>query len=104
MAVMRDLTREQLLVELRALKPKLESDGVVHLALFGSRARRDNRLDSDIDLVVEIDESRKFSLLDLIGVAHDIEDAIGTQADLLMRRSLDADFLKEVARDEIAIF
>ncbi len=72
--------------------------------LFGSRARRDNRADSDIDLVIEIDENRKFSVLNLIGVEHKIEDSIGVPANLFMRRSLDASFMTEVRRDEVSVF
>ena len=71
---MRDIAREELLAELLALKPKLEQQGVTHVALFGSRARRDNRPDSDIDLVIELDASRRISLLDLVGVSHVIEN------------------------------
>lgn len=101
---MRDIAREELLAELRNLRPELEKQGVTHVALFGSRARRDNRPDSDIDLVVEIDESRKFSLLDLIGVGHIIEDRLGIEANLFMRRSLDESFQRTVHRDQVPVF
>ena len=101
---MREISREDLLDELQALKSKLRGKGITHVALFGSRARRDNRVDSDIDLVVEIDEDRKFSMLDLIGVGHDIEDTVGAPANLFVRRSLDPSFLAEVRREQIEIF
>lgn len=55
---MRDLAREDLLAELLALKPEFERQGVTGMALFGSRARRDNRPDSDVDLIVDLDETR----------------------------------------------
>jgi predicted nucleotidyltransferase len=101
---MRDISREELLSELQAMKDDLRRTGVVHIALFGSRARRDNRKDSDIDLVVEVDEQRKFSMLDLIGVAHTIEDRVGAPANLFMRRSLDPSFLAEIRREQMVIF
>jgi predicted nucleotidyltransferase len=101
---MRDLDREQLIAELLALRPQLEREGVLHVALIGSRARRDNRPDSDIDLVVEIDSSRKFSLLDLIGVGHLIEDNVGLPTSLFTRNSLEGSFEKTTARDQMQVF
>jgi uncharacterized protein len=101
---MRDLNRDQLIAELQRLRPEFERQGVTHMALFGSRARRDNRPDSDIDLVIEIDHSRKFSFLDLIGVGFVVEDNVGLEANLFMRRSLDDSFKRTVGRDQVHIF
>jgi predicted nucleotidyltransferase len=101
---MRDIAQDALLAELRALRPELERTGVTHVALFGSRARRDNRPDSDIDLLIEVDESRKFSLIDLVGVAQRIEDRLGLPANLFMQRSLDPAFLAEARSEQIEVF
>jgi len=72
------MTREEIIATIRknaaAIKAKRDQ-----ACLFGSRVRGDNRPDSDIDgLGVEPDAS--FSLLNLIGVEHIIEDATGLQA------------------------
>lgn len=101
---MPNLARDALLEELQALRPSLERRGVLHVALFGSRARRDNRPDSDVDLIVDIDDSRPFSLLDLVGVTHEVEDRIGLPANLFVRRSLDPGFAAEAAREQVPVF
>jgi predicted nucleotidyltransferase len=101
---MRDIARQELIAELLALKPEFERAGVVHAALIGSRARQDNRPDSDVDLVVEVDEARRFSMLDLVGVGHIIEDNVGLPANLFMRRSLDKSFRRTTARDQVPVF
>lgn len=101
---MRDIAREELITELLRLRPEFEKEGVTHMALFGSRARRDNRPDSDIDLVIEIDETRKFSLLDLAGIYNLIESRLGLESSLLMRRSLSDSFRRTVARDQVVVF
>lgn len=103
---MRDIAREELIAELLRLKPELEKGGVRHMALFGSRARRDNRPDSDIDLVIELDPNLddKFSLLDLVGIGHIIEDGIGLEANLFMRRSLTDSLMWTIGRDEVKVF
>lgn len=98
-----DIDRDTLLARLRDLRPALVREGITGMWLVGSRARGDNRADSDIDLMVEIDETRKFSLLDLIGVKHIVEDATGLPADMLMRRSLSPATATSTTRDAIKV-
>jgi predicted nucleotidyltransferase len=102
---MRDLTREQLLAELRALRPEFERRGVTHMAMFGSRARGDHRPDSDIDLVVDIEDGKKFSLLDAIGVAHVVEDTVGLETGVVvLDPHTDHTFAAAVRRDRVAVY
>ncbi|WP_127088433.1 nucleotidyltransferase family protein [Aquabacter cavernae] len=98
------LSREQLVRSLAALEPRLRAEGVTGLALFGSRARGDHREDSDVDVVIDVARGTPFSLLDLVGVAHEIEDDIGLPASIVLRRSLDPAFARTVERDAIRIF
>lgn len=101
----RDITRDDLVAELRRLRPAFEREGVEHMALFGSRARGDNRDDSDVDLMIEVsDVVRRFSLLDLIGVKHIVEDKIGVRADIFMTRSLEPELRRNAERDRVDIF
>ncbi|HZP19953.1 MAG TPA: nucleotidyltransferase domain-containing protein [Bauldia sp.] len=100
----RSVSREQLIAELRALMPEFIRAGVTHMTLFGSRARQDNRPDSDVDVAIEVDPKRKFSLVDLIGVEHVIVDNVGLVANAQMRRSLSPKFHEELARDGLDIF
>lgn len=101
---MRDLSRDELLLHLRHLRPIFAAHGVTSVALFGSRARQDNRPDSDVDLLIEVDDSRKFSLLDLVGVGHIVEDETGLPANIFMRRSLSESFVRTTSRDELRVF
>ena len=48
------MDRNAILARLREHERALRERGVNHAALFGSRARGDNRPDSDIDIRVEI--------------------------------------------------
>ena len=66
----------------------IKAEGVTKLAIFGSRVRGDNRADSDLDVLVEVAPDASFSILNLIGVQHIIEDATGLQAQATMRRSI----------------
>ena len=89
---------------IRALRDGLTAEGVTHIALFGSRARGDHRPDSDVDVMIEVEGDRPFSLLDLIGVQHIIGDEIGLAVNATMRRSLAPSFAKEIARDIRDVF
>ena len=98
------MDRSSLVERLRGLRARLAEDGVTHLAMFGSRARGDHHDGSDLDVLVEVDETRKFSLIDLVGVQHTIGDAIGISVQATMRRSMTSGFRDAVAPDVVDIF
>ena len=75
--------------------PKLEASE----AAFGSRARDEGSQTSDLDLLVEMERGR--SLLDLIDMQRDIEEALGMKVDLLTPGSL-SPYLRQ-AVEEAAI-
>jgi predicted nucleotidyltransferase len=71
-----------LLDQLRAHEADLRRQGVVHVAIFGSVARQDERPDSDVDILVELTPTVASDLLAYAGVAADLEDIIGRQVDV----------------------
>ena len=100
----RDIDRDQLLAELRALRPQFEREGVAHMVLFGSRARGDHRPDSDVDLMIEVKDGIKFSLLDLAGIHHIVEDHLRVTANVHMQRSMRSDIRARIDRDKVDVF
>ena len=64
---------------LRALAPTLRSRGLRRLRLFGSIARGEANLTSDVDLIGEIErlDSGGFSLIDLIRLEEELSEKIG---------------------------
>lgn len=63
------------------ITPILKNQGVLKAAVFGSYATGEAKPNSDVDLLVEL-EDRK-SLFDLIGLKLDIEDKLKKKVDLL---------------------
>jgi predicted nucleotidyltransferase len=96
--------RTTLVKSLRALQPQLRAKGVIRLAIFGSRARGDHRADSDLDILVDVSPSQKFSLLDLIGVCHTIEDSLGIHTYGVMRQGLDPEMAETIQTDIVEVF
>ncbi len=60
--------------------------GAKNIRIFGSVARGDERLDSDVDILVELDKGR--SLLDLSGLSLDLQQLLGCKVDVLTEKSL----------------
>ena len=71
------MNRDQAIRVLSAHSEEIRRLGVTWLALFGSVARDQARPDSDIDLLVDIDRRRKFSLLDQAGLQQYCEGLLG---------------------------
>jgi uncharacterized protein len=98
------LTRDETMRILRAHADEIRAQGVVRLALFGSTARGEARPDSDVDLLVDYDESRMLSLIDIAGISARIEELLGRQVELADRKRLKP-FLKDnILAEAIEVF
>jgi hypothetical protein len=78
---------------LREALPELrEAYAVERLALHGSRVRGDAASDSDLDVLVDFEDSaagRQISLLDFIALQHELEEILGIPVDLGEQSALD---------------
>ena len=69
---------------------------VRELSLFGSRARGDERPDSDFDLLVDFRSDSNIDLFDYARMQVDLEELIGTKVDLVEKAGL-----KKFVRDRV---
>jgi predicted nucleotidyltransferase len=76
------MNREQVIETLRAHEPELRAAGILHLRLHGSVARGDATAASDIDLIAEMDTSKRLTLLDMVGLENRLSDLLGVHVDL----------------------
>lgn len=72
--------------------------GVLMIKVFGSVARGEEKLNSDIDLLVKFDEER--SLFDLIGFKKELENLLKRKVDVVTEESVHWT-LKEHIRNEV---
>ncbi len=78
---------QDIIDQLRALKPRLEAEmGIVRLRVFGSVARGEAREDSDVDLIADF--GRPVGLLHVYGVRHILEDETQRSIDLMTEKGI----------------
>ena len=70
----------------RECEAELQGSGIVHLSLFGSKARGDDSPLSDVDLMADFDRARKLSLIGRVHLENLLTDILGVKADLSDRR------------------
>ncbi len=89
--------KEILLSHLEKIKP-------LKVGIFGSYARGENRVDSDLDVLVQLDYSQQISLLKLVSVEQDLSEALGIPVDLVTEKSLSPYLRPYVEKDLVYIF
>jgi predicted nucleotidyltransferase len=82
------MDRQEILDRLRENERALRERGVTHAALFGSRARGDNRPDSDTDIMIDIDPEMEKSVYDYVGLKRYIASLFDGRVDLVNRDAL----------------
>lgn len=75
---------------------------IARLSVFGSVVRGHERPDSDLDLLAEF--ARPKSLLDVIGVEQEFEDALGRKVDLLTPAALSPYIRDQVLREAQVLY
>lgn len=98
------LDRDDLVRSVAKLETKLRDLGVTSLSIFGSRARGDYRPESDLDVLIDVSMPGKFSLLDLVGIAHLIEDSVHIPTNIFMKRSVGREFSASIENDLVEVF
>ena len=82
------MNRDDILARLREHEAALRARGVAHVALFGSRARGDDRPDSDTDIMIELDPEARLTVFDYAGLKLDIAGLFDGPVDVVNRDSL----------------
>ncbi|OKH28785.1 nucleotidyltransferase family protein [Chroogloeocystis siderophila] len=75
--------------------------GASNVRVFGSVARGEARLDSDIDFLVELESSR--SLLDRVALMQDLEDLLGTKVEVATEKGLQASIRDRIVREALPL-
>ena len=95
--------RAALIARLQAHGDEIRRQGVASLAIFGSRARGDERPDSDLDVLIGYDPERPFTLYDLVRVERLLERLTGLDVHVSTRDGFRHDRLSRILKDAVSV-
>jgi predicted nucleotidyltransferase len=72
--------------------------------LFGSYARGDHDINSDIDIIVRVPAKKSFTLFDLAEIKHQLEKIIPAKIDVVMQNAVTPEILKRITPELILIY
>jgi uncharacterized protein len=78
-----------------------EKYGAHNIRVFGSVARGEARLDSDIDFLVELEPGR--SLFDLGGLLYELQLLLGVEVDVVTEKGLRPRIREHVLREAVPL-
>ena len=87
----------------RSLAEYFRQQPVERVWLFGSYARGEEREDSDVDLLVDLDPTQSVGLR-FFGMWSEIERLLGRNVDLVTENGLDDYARESVNRDKIIVY
>jgi predicted nucleotidyltransferase len=89
---------------LRTHQSELRLLGVSHAAVFGSVARGEASADSDIDVLVELDEDRSMGIFEYARLKIYVNELLDGAGDVVNRRTLKPLLRDNILRDAIHAF
>lgn len=88
-------------IVISTIEKVLGKDGRVATAwLYGSMASEEANPNSDVDLIIEFNTKKKYSMFDLLDIAHAIENQIDRRVDIVEKGQL-RDFVLGTASDNL---
>lgn len=80
----------------------LTKEGAKKIALFGSYARKQQKTNSDIDILVEFKKRKSF--LDLVRIERELSKKAGVKIDLLTEKSVSPLIIGNIKKDMEVIY
>lgn len=97
-----------LVARLRAHRKRLNDLGIVGLSVFGSAARGEDAVDSDVDIAVKLDDRFSTGGFDYFAkmesLRHELAVTLGRSVDLVEEPVAKPDFQASIERDRIVAF
>ena len=90
--------------KLESLKPELmENFKVKSVGVFGSYVRGEEKKGSDLDVLVEFENSAKLSLLDFVRLENFLSEKLGVKVDLVEKSTLKPRIGKRILEEVVTI-
>lgn len=98
------MTLDRAIAVLRQNREALNARHVLRAAVFGSVARGEQRPDSDVDVLVELDPEAGLSMFDFAAVQRLIGELMGGEVDVISHRGLRPQMRALVQKDAVYAF
>jgi len=87
-----------------ALEKNCRKNDIVFLAVFGSYVRGEQNSESDVDIAIEFDETKRKSLLDLVRIEDELSEIFERKVDLGIFSSLKPGIIDYVKKEMRVIY
>src|SRR5260370_42192992 len=104
MAKLLESTADTVISKLRAHEAELRAAGIRHLSLFGSVARGEAEVGSDVDLAAELERDAHLGLFGLAALERRLSEILGRKVDLLPEPVEKERLQKNIERDRRRAF
>ena len=97
------MRKDEVIARIKAHADEIRARGATALYLFGSTVRSEARNDSDVDVFIERDESKRFSIHDRFGLQDYLSALLATEVDLGLRSELHPELREEILREAVRV-
>ena len=97
------MSREEVIARLRAVRPRLNAEGIARLYLFGSVLFDEAGSESDVDLFFDHDLP-KFGILEYVHLKDITNELMGWRVDLIERSCLHPKLRARIEAEAVCIF
>lgn len=98
------MDRATAIAKLGRVADAVKMRGATSLFLYGSTARDEAGVDSDLDLFIDYDPTSRFNALDLIDIKQFLEDELHTGVDLTTRDGLHPRLREKIEKSALRVF
>jgi uncharacterized protein len=98
------MQREEVIAKLKEAEPVIRARGAAALYLFGSHARDQARTDSDVDVFIDKDRTRKFGFDEFMDIYFLLQERLGAKVDYGTREGLHPLLRSKIEREAIKVF
>ena len=98
------INQKEILALLKRRARTLKSMGATALYVFGSVARNEATRTSDVDIFIDIDARRRFSLIDLVAMQNYLQDALHMKVDITTRDGLHPMLRRRIEHSAVRVF
>jgi predicted nucleotidyltransferase len=98
------MRRAEVIAKLKDAEPVIRARGAAALYLFGSHARDQARTDSDVDVFIDKDRTRKFGFDEFMDIYFVLQECLGDKVDYGTREGLHPLLRSKIEREAIKVF